>query len=228
MHISKKGFDDEVMSSVLVDMYGKCDLLPEAYKVFSKMKDQDVVSWTSLIVGFAENAIHSEKAASCFRQMLLKGIPPDAFSIASALKCCIGSGFVEFGQLLHRLVFQFGYEDDEFVANMLVEMYAKCGLLVDALQAFEKLVVQGVMSWSVMITSYVDKGEHTKAFSLYDQMQNHGVPPDSMIFLGILRACSVMGTLQIGREVHTHVWKVGWDHGEVFLMNALIDMYVKS
>ena len=50
-----------LLCNVLLDMYAKCGLLTKAQKVFDRIPVRDVVSWTSIIAGYAEHG-HREVA----------------------------------------------------------------------------------------------------------------------------------------------------------------------
>ncbi|MBI1572500.1 hypothetical protein IOK37_27345, partial [Escherichia coli] len=44
---------DLYVGNTMIDMYVKCGFLDCGRKVFDEMPDRDVISWTSLIVGYA-------------------------------------------------------------------------------------------------------------------------------------------------------------------------------
>eukprot|EP00250_Pteridium_aquilinum_P018784 c24206_g3_i1 orf=1-414(+) len=54
--ISEGGFKtDSFVGNGLVGLYAKCGSLSEAQEVFDKLLNQDVVSWSALIAGYAEH-----------------------------------------------------------------------------------------------------------------------------------------------------------------------------
>ncbi|XP_054823302.1 putative pentatricopeptide repeat-containing protein At5g47460 [Prosopis cineraria] len=46
---------DTVVANCLIDMYGKCECVEEAVRVFSEITDKDVISWNSVIAAAASN-----------------------------------------------------------------------------------------------------------------------------------------------------------------------------
>ena len=55
--ISKTGFGSNIfVASSLIDMYAKCGSVEEAYTVFTGIEEKNVVSWNTMISGFAKHA----------------------------------------------------------------------------------------------------------------------------------------------------------------------------
>ncbi len=69
-------------------------------------------------------------------------------------------------------------------------------------------------------------GQGHKALKLFRQMQQEGVQPNSVTFVGVLNACASVVALEDGRCVHQQIVECGWD-SNVFVANSLVDMYVK-
>ncbi|KAM6567545.1 hypothetical protein CsatA_026673 [Cannabis sativa] len=68
----------------LVSMYGKCDKLLEARQVLDEMPRRDVVSWNSMVAGYAQNARFDDALEIC-REMELLRQRPDVGTMASLL-----------------------------------------------------------------------------------------------------------------------------------------------
>ncbi len=111
----------------------------------------------------------------------------------------------EEGRHIHTQIIQRGYESDVFVGSSLIDMYAKCGNIVDAQRAFSNMAVCDVVTWNSMILGRVKCGQRLKALELSQQMQCEGVQQDTVIFVGLLNACTSAATLQQGRHVHEQI-----------------------
>ncbi|CAM6003775.1 unnamed protein product, partial [Sphagnum balticum] len=158
--------------------------------------------------------------------MQLEGISPDKFTFVPVIKACAGLGALEDGRLVHKQLIQSGFESDVFVGSSLVDMYAKCGSIKDAWRVFNKMSSRNVVTWTAMILGHVKCGQGQKALELYEQMQQEGVQPDSVTFVGVLNACASLAALKEGRCVHQQIVECGWD-ADVFVGNSLVDMYAK-
>ncbi|CAH2078612.1 unnamed protein product, partial [Thlaspi arvense] len=78
----------------LLDMYSKCGDLDSAKAVFTEMSDRTVVSYTSMIAGYAREGLAGE-AVKLFTEMEGEGISPDAHTVTAVLKCCARNRLLE-------------------------------------------------------------------------------------------------------------------------------------
>lgn len=100
------------------------------------------------------------------------------------------------------------------------------GELEAAIEVFEAMPVRNVVSWTAMINGYVRNGQSYGAFELFRRMQIEGVRPNEFTLVGLLLACTELGSLTLGRWIHEFACKNGFEMN-VFLGTALIDMYSK-
>ncbi|PRQ32597.1 putative pentatricopeptide [Rosa chinensis] len=84
------------ISNSLIDMYSRCGCIDFARQVFDNMPDRTLVSWNSMIVGFAANG-HAEEALVFFNLMQKEGFKPDGVSFTGALTACSHAGLVDEG-----------------------------------------------------------------------------------------------------------------------------------
>jgi pentatricopeptide repeat protein len=127
---------------------------------------------------------------------------PNKFTSSQLLNKCASLQAHEEGR---SRIIQRGYESDVFVGSSLIDMYAKCGNIVDAQRAFSNMAVCDVVTWNSMILGHVKCGQRLKALELSQQMQCEGVQQDTVIFVGLLNACTSAATLQQGRHVHEQI-----------------------
>ncbi len=167
-----------------------------------------------------------EKAMQLFQQMQREGATPDKFTFIQAIKACACLGALQDGRLVHQQLIQSGCESDVFVGSSLVDMYAKCGSIEDAWRVFNKMPSRDVVTWTAMILGHVKCGQGQKALELFRQMQQEGVHPNYVTFVGVLNACASVIALEEGRCVHHHIVQSGLEMN-VFVGNSLVDMYAK-
>jgi len=142
------------------------------------------------------------------------------------IKACAALQSLEDGRLVHKQLIQTGCESDVFVGSSLVDMYAKCGSIEDASRVFNNMPSENVVTWSTMILGHVKCGQGQKALGLLQQMQQEGVQPDSVTFVGVLKACASMVAIEDGRCVHQDIIQSGLE-SDVFVGSSLVNMYAK-
>ena len=74
--IVENGFlSDIVVASALVDMYAKCGSVSKARDLFDKMPQRNLISWTAMIAGYAQNGFCND-AIKLFELMKQSGTYP--------------------------------------------------------------------------------------------------------------------------------------------------------
>lgn len=226
--IVKRGMleEDVYVGSSMIDMYAKCGALGDAYTVFDRLREKDVVSWTALISGYIENE-KGKEALSLFQMMESEGMSPVLVTFVCALKACCTLKESSQGQEVHNKILIHGHESELSVCHVLIDMYGRCGLLVEAQNVFNKLKLQDSVSWTALISGYVEHGAHEEVLKCLEKMQSsNACCLDVKIAVCILKACSSTGAEGIGHKVHAEGIRRGLDI-DPFLGNALVDMYAK-
>ncbi|XP_057862780.2 pentatricopeptide repeat-containing protein At3g24000, mitochondrial-like [Cryptomeria japonica] len=247
---------DVVVVNALVDMYAKCgsinkarelfDKIPhknevswnamiagytqngdldEALRLFNKMPRPDIVSWNAMVTGYVQNGL-VEKALDAFKQMHLADLKPNSTTFSSILSACAEMGGLEQGIKIHQFIIESGFLSEVVVVNALIDMYVKCGSIPKARQLFDKMPQRDVVTWTAMIAGYAQSGFLEKALENFKQMQSAGFKPDSTTFASILPACSKLGGLEQGMDIHKSIIENGY-LSDVVLASILVDMYAK-
>ncbi|XP_072981271.1 pentatricopeptide repeat-containing protein At2g33680 [Typha angustifolia] len=155
-------------------------------------------------------------------------------SLFRLLLRCAEQRSVDGGRSLHAHIVKVGSWSNVFLANSIVNMYAKCSHLSQALMAFEEMEARDVVSWNSLINSYAQQGPRGSAvvFDLFRRMRAEGgvcVLPNPFTFAGVFTAASCSMDTDgsgIGREAHCVAMKTA-DCGDVFLGSSLLNMYCK-
>nr|XP_028954940.1 pentatricopeptide repeat-containing protein At1g05750, chloroplastic-like [Malus domestica] len=138
--VMKRDFKDNVrISNSLVDMYSRCGCIGFARQVFENMLERTLVSWNSMIVGFAVNG-HAKEALEFFNLMQKKGLKPDGVSFTGALTACSHAGLVDEGlhyfdnmKGVHRITPRIEHY------GCIINLYSRAGRLEDALGVIENM-----------------------------------------------------------------------------------------
>lgn len=222
--ICKLGHDNNsFVGASLIEAYSCCGLVDDARWVFDSIQ-KDIVVWTGMVSCYAENEYPYE-AVLLFSEMMQAGFKPNNYTLTSLLKASVSLS-LELGKSIHGCSVKSLYESDEYVGGALLDMYAKCGDIEDARLAFNMVPDCDVILWSFMIARYAQSDKNLEALDLFQRMVKSWVIPNEYSFSSVLQACSNMGDLDLGGQLHCHVIKIGLV-SEIFVANALMDVYAK-
>eukprot|EP01018_Ginkgo_biloba_P003198 Gb_11219 [translate_table: standard] len=150
----------------------------------------------------------------------------DTGAYVCLLQLCIKKKALSEGKLVHAHMNESGFMADTFLQNTLMNMYVKCGSVVEARRCFDQMPKRDVYSWNMIIAGYARHGFSEEALTLFHQMQRTGVQSDQFTFANLLPACAKLSSLKHGMEIHEHIIKLGFQCN-VFVESALVDMYAK-
>ncbi|XP_024536087.1 pentatricopeptide repeat-containing protein At4g39530-like [Selaginella moellendorffii] len=232
---------DLFVASRLVDVYAKCGSLEEARQVFDSAPRRDVVLWTSLILGYTEKGLE-ETSLSLFFRMQDEGCSADTPSFLAALAACASLAMKEAGRkidgklvklqslenamLVHSRALEARLDTETFLANTLVDVYAKCGsVLDDARLVFDTMPCHNVVSWTALLLGYAENGEFSLALELFSVMrlEMREWEPGAQTFVAALKSC---GSLAALAPIHGDICRCGMENNGI-LANSLMDVYGK-
>ncbi|XP_076926365.1 pentatricopeptide repeat-containing protein At2g29760, chloroplastic-like [Bidens hawaiensis] len=167
------GSDVFVLNS-LIHFYASCGCLDSAYSVFLKMPVRDVVSWNSMITGFARGD-YADKALKLFKQMQCEGLRPDNVTMMSVLTACTKKLDLGIGRLVHSVIERIGITRSLNLNNALLDMYVKCGTVDNAQKLFGKMPEKDIVSWTTMLVGYAKSGHYVTARKHFESMPNQDI-----------------------------------------------------
>ncbi|XP_062198466.1 pentatricopeptide repeat-containing protein At3g24000, mitochondrial [Phragmites australis] len=217
---------DAFLCNSLIHLYCKCGAVSDARRVFDEMLNRDMVSWTSLIAGYAQNDM-SVEAVGLLPGMLRARFKPNGFTFASLLKAagaCAGRGI---GEQIHALSVKCNWDEDVYVGSALLDMYARCGQMDMAIAVFDRLDSKNGVSWNVLIAGFARKGDGETTLMTFAEMQRNGFEATHFTYSSVFSAIAGIGVLEQGKWVHAHMIKSG-QKLTAFVGNTMLDMYAKS
>ncbi|KAG4945660.1 hypothetical protein JHK87_041667 [Glycine soja] len=194
---------DEVLYTALIDSYVKNGRVVYARTVFDVMLEKNVVCSTSLISGYMNQG--SFEDAEC---IFLKTLDKDVVEFNAMIE-----GYSKTSEYATRSL-------DLYIdmQSALVDMYSKCGRVVDARRVFDHMLVKNVFSWTSMIDGYGKNGFPDEALELFVKMQTeYGIVPNYVTLLSALSACAHAGLVDKGWEIiqsmeNEYLVKPGMEH----------------
>lgn len=131
--ILKLGLDSDVnVGSSLVTMYSKCGVANDCHKAFNQIIKPDLVSWTTMIVSYAQHGNGAE-ALKLYEAMKSEGVEPDAVTFVGVLSACSHAGLVEEGYFhLNSMFKDHGIEPHLCHYACMVDLLGRSGRLKEA------------------------------------------------------------------------------------------------
>lgn len=222
--VIRAGFEgDSRIGNCLIDFYSKCCLISEARKVFSRMEKPDLVSFTSMIVGFCKNHLF-ESAVSLLDKMRWLGFDPNEHTITSILTSCVSV----LGEQIHSYMIKTLLHQSIYSATALIEFYSRRNSIEKAKMVFDKLEARNVVTWSTMISCFLQNGLVADALELFCEMTYSGIKPNEYTFATVIGACSFFSEpITLGLQLHCLIIKLNLGSDDR-IFNSLLTMYARN
>ncbi len=151
---------------------------------------------------YAQNGM-SDESIMLFNGMREAGVDPDKITLIGVLSSCASIGALDLGKWVDTYASERGLQHDIYVATALIDMYAKCGNLDNALKVFEDMPQKNEVSWNAMISALAFHGQGQAALSLFKRMSKEGgvACPNDITFVAVLSACVHAGLVDEGRRL---------------------------
>ncbi|KAF8086450.1 hypothetical protein N665_0625s0015 [Sinapis alba] len=220
------GFDcDVTVTNSVLNLYCKCDCVGDAKVLFDQMKRRDMVSWNTMVAGFAFVGDMSEILKLLYK-MRDDGLRPDHQTFGASLSVSGTMCDLDLGRMLHCQIVKTGFDVDMHVRTALMTMYLKCGEEEASFRVLEMIPEKDVVCWTVMISGLVWLGKAEKAMNVFGEMLHSGTELSSEAIASVVAACAQLGSLDLGASVHGYVLRKGYKL-DTLALNSLITMYAK-
>uniref|UniRef100_A0A7N0ZQW3 Pentatricopeptide repeat-containing protein n=1 Tax=Kalanchoe fedtschenkoi TaxID=63787 RepID=A0A7N0ZQW3_KALFE len=215
--------------NALLSFYLRIGHIQKAEVLFWNMRSRDLVSWNAIIAGYAGNDDWN-KALDIFTELVRSGTPAlDYITLVSVLPACANISALEEGKEIHGYVVKRSTLcENTAVGNALISFYAKCDDIGAAHKMFY-MTDKDLVSWNTMLNILSEAKYATHVFTLFHDMVEEGLRPDSVTMLSVLQCCASASCLRKVKESHCYSIKFGLlsSHAEPTLVNSIIDGYAK-
>ncbi|KAJ1386505.1 Tetratricopeptide-like helical domain superfamily [Sesbania bispinosa] len=133
------------------------------------------------------------------------------------------------GRQIHSYVLQWPeLSADVSVCNALMSFYLKVGRMKEAESLFWAMDARDLVSWNAIIAGYTSNGEWLKTLHLFGNLVSlETLLPDSVTMVSILPACAQLENLQVGKQIHAHIFRHPFLFEDTSVGNALVSFYAK-
>ncbi|XP_043709917.1 putative pentatricopeptide repeat-containing protein At5g52630 [Telopea speciosissima] len=158
--------------------------------------------------------------------MLKEGTEIKSSFYVPLLQECISNNSVSEAQVIHTHIIKTGTHEDLFLMTFLVNVYAKCGSVVDARKVFDQLPRRNVVSWTALITGYIHNSQPELAIQVLQELLECGAYPTNYTLGAVLSACSSLQAIELGKQIHAYIIKYRME-SDTSAVNSLCSLYSK-
>lgn len=150
--VYKMGFEDDTsVCNCLMDMYGKCRKINDARKVFDKMSDRDIASWTVMVCSYA-NVGKIDESVTLFERMRFEGVERNIISWTAIIAGHARIGDSETAIEFFSRMGEEGLAPDLVTYNAMISGFVQSEKAVEALRLFHKMLTSGFKPNQVTVT----------------------------------------------------------------------------
>ncbi|KAI6673549.1 hypothetical protein NL676_001455 [Syzygium grande] len=223
--LSNVVIEGSLLDLVLLELYAKCGKLDTARNILSRLTEEDVVSWTTMIAGYVQHDLFTE-ALQLFKEMQNRGIQLDNIGLSSAITASAGIPALNEGRQIHAQCWVSGFSLDLSIGNALLSLYSRCGRIKEAYSVFEKVDVEDNVSWNALISGFGQSGCHEEALQVFTRMNKAGVEANLYTFCSAVKAAASTANMIFGRQIHAAMITTGY-YSKTEASNVLITLYAK-
>ncbi|KAH0468656.1 hypothetical protein IEQ34_001888 [Dendrobium chrysotoxum] len=228
--VCTSGFDSNVfVCNALITMYSRCGLLVDACQVFDEITKRgidDVISWNSIVACYVKGG-SPQFALKLFAEMG-NGVSErssrrrsDVIRLVNILPACAALRALLQAREIHGYAMRNDLYWDVFVANAFIDVYAKCGMMEDALKVFQGMGNKDVVSWNAMVTGYSQNGKFNKALDLFNEMRKHKIELNVVTWSSVIAGFAQHGHGHEALDVFRQMQLAGSNPNSVTIISLL-------
>ncbi|KAG6702122.1 hypothetical protein I3842_07G018600 [Carya illinoinensis] len=224
--VISSGYLQEIaVGNALITAYYKCGCFSSGRQVFDEMLERNVITWTAVISGLAQNGFH-EDSLNLFVQMRCGTVDLNSLTYLSSLMACSGLQALKEGLQIHGLLWKLGIQSEFCIESALMDMYSKCGNVKDAWKIFESTTEFDEVALTVILVGFAQNGFEEEAIQIFTKIVKAGIEVDPDMVSAVLGAFGVDTSLGFGTQIHSFAIKKNFCCN-IFVSNGLINMYSK-
>ncbi|KAK0584843.1 hypothetical protein LWI29_019563 [Acer saccharum] len=219
---------DIITWTEMIVAYMEFGLVGLAVEIFDKMPEKNCVSYSALLAGFCKNG-QAMKVLDLFFKMVEEGLVLTDFTLTSVINACGLLMDSKLSEQIQGFVLKFGFGSNAHIEASLLDMWTRCGKMVNAEKMFHRRVSDQDNSiiWTSMICGYARNGQPEDAIYLFQSSQSEGtMVADEVALTSIFGVCGTLGFHEMGKQIHCHALKTGFS-SDLGVGNSLISMYFK-
>ncbi|OVA02317.1 Pentatricopeptide repeat [Macleaya cordata] len=143
--IIKTGFDHiTAVSNAVITMYARCGSMNSALLGFSYAPNHDIVSWNSIICGFAQHG-NGKEALEVFKKLRLTSLKADQITFVGVLSACSHAGLIEQGKYYFNFMkYKCFIKPTSEHYTCMVDLLGRFGFIEEAMNFINQMRTDGI------------------------------------------------------------------------------------
>ncbi|XP_021737766.1 pentatricopeptide repeat-containing protein At5g03800-like [Chenopodium quinoa] len=189
------------VANSLTGLYSRCGFLDNALQVFDEMPQRDIASWNTVISSVVDELMY-DRAFELFHEMVrVDRSRANHITLSSLISACAGSCAQVSGREIHGHALKMGFDNNLSVSNSLIGFYTKCGTAKHVQALFERMPIKDVISWTAMITAYMEFGRIELALDIFKKMPERNSVTFNAVLAGLCLNSEGLGALSLFCEI---------------------------
>lgn len=153
-----------LIRSALINMYSKCGSLQDAEATFALSQNDDIVSWTAMINGYAEHG-YSQEAIDLFEKLTHFGLRPDSVTFIGVLSACSHVGLVDLGvHYFDSMTREYSIAPSKEHYGCMIDLLCRAGRLGEAENMIKTMPLErDDVVWSTLLRASREHGDVERA-----------------------------------------------------------------
>ncbi|XP_072971214.1 pentatricopeptide repeat-containing protein At4g35130, chloroplastic-like [Typha angustifolia] len=199
---------------------------PSSSHLPCNLNKASIHQWNSILKDHVDSGLFDE-ALSIFSSLRSSGARPDHLTLPLVNRAVSSlTRRFDVGEAVHCLGIRMGFCNDAYFCNTMIELHVRYGSICSARQMFDEMCVRDVVSWTSMISGYVQIGDCREASWLFHEMRMDGCGPSPVTLAIVLRACLIKKDSVGGRQLHGFAVKSGFE-GHELVENSILTLLTK-
>ncbi|RHN78397.1 putative tetratricopeptide-like helical domain, DYW domain-containing protein [Medicago truncatula] len=193
--------------TAMITAFSRSGDIGKARGYFDMMPERNIVTWNSMLSTYVQNGF-SEEGLKLYVSMRSNGVQPDWITFTTSIRACADLAIVKLGMQVVTHATKFGLSLNVSVANSIVTMYSRCGLIKEAKNTFDSIDDKDLISWNAMLAAFAQNGLGIKVIDTFEDMLKTECKPNHISYVSVLSGCSHMGLVAEGKHYFDSMTRV--------------------
>ncbi|XP_058088400.1 pentatricopeptide repeat-containing protein At2g20540 [Magnolia sinica] len=193
------------LATKIIDICGGKGETDYAISIFKQVIQPNIFLYNAVIRAYTHNHLYYQ-AVTIYKQLLRhqqaeNHISADRFTFPFILRASAGLLYLNLGKQIHGHLCKCWPTENNAIDNSLLEMYVKCGNLIDAHQVFDGMREKDSVSWNILISGYARSGRMKPAKDIFNSMPNKTIVSWTVLISGYTQFGEYLNALEAFRQM---------------------------